>query len=129
VRIADAATGRREREVDLSRLHEFPTRSRVPRRTGYALVETAEWLWALTGWALRQYPYTVSATSIDQDVSRGGFVRLERQPTLEAVRILVATLEAADWTVESTTVYDELRVRYRGNNQCPSVYAVPSEGR
>ncbi|MEV8544355.1 hypothetical protein [Streptomyces sp. NPDC051572] len=67
--------------------------------------------------------------SIDQDVSRGGFVRLERQPTLEAVRILVATLEAADWTVESTTVYDELRVRYQGNNQCPSLNAVPFDGR
>ncbi|MGW0844263.1 hypothetical protein ACWD26_29815 [Streptomyces sp. NPDC002787] len=130
VRIADAATGRREREVDVGRLHEFPTRNGVLRRTGYFLVETQEWLWYLTDRALRKYPYTVSSTSIGQDVSRGGYVRLERQPALEAVRILVATLEAADWTVEPATTYpDELRVRFQGRNRCPSMYVVPSEGR
>ncbi|MGW1039474.1 hypothetical protein [Streptomyces sp. NPDC002547] len=130
VRIADAATGRREREVDAGRLHEFPTHNGVPRRTGYTLVETSEWLWDLTGRALREYPYTVSATSIDQDVSRGGFVRLEAQPDLAAVRLLVAALEAANWTVEPATIYpDELRVRYQGQTRCPSMYAVPSEGR
>jgi hypothetical protein len=53
VLIADAATGRREREVDVNRLHEFPTRNGVARRTGYALVETTEWLWALAGRSLR----------------------------------------------------------------------------
>ncbi len=37
VRIADAGTGRREREVDVNRLHEFPDRNGVARRTGYAL--------------------------------------------------------------------------------------------
>jgi hypothetical protein len=57
-------------------------------------------------------------------------VRLEQQPALEAVRILVATLEAADWTVEPATIYDdELRVRYQGRNRCPSMYAAPPEGR
>ncbi len=45
VLIADAATGGREREVDVGRLHEFPTRNGVPYRTGYALVETTDWLW------------------------------------------------------------------------------------
>jgi hypothetical protein len=130
VRIADAATGRREREVDVDRLHEFPTRNGVPRRTGYSLVQTTEWLWALTDKALRPYPYTISATAIDQDVSRGGFVRLERRPALEGVRLLVAALEAASWTVEPATLYDdELRVRYEGQHRCPSMDAVPSDGR
>lgn len=87
-------------------------------------------MWALTGRALRQYPYIISALSIGQDVSRGGIVRLEQPPVLEGVRILVATLEAADWTVEPATVYaDELRVRYQGQNRCPSMYVAPSEGR
>ncbi|MEV3967074.1 hypothetical protein AB0K68_02810 [Streptomyces sp. NPDC050698] len=46
------------------------------------------------------------------------------------MRIFVATLEAADWTVEPATTYpDELRVRYQGRNQCPSMCVVPSEGR
>lgn len=36
--------------------------------------------WELTDRALRQYPYTLSATSVGQDVSRGGFVRLEGSP-------------------------------------------------
>ena len=129
VRIADAATGRREREVDVGRLHEFPTRNGVLRRTGYFLVETQEWLWYLTDRALRKYPYTVSSTSIGQDVSRGGYVRLEPQPALEAVRILVAALGTADWTVEPATTYpDELRVRFQGRNRCPSMYVMPSEG-
>ncbi|MFI6857908.1 hypothetical protein [Streptomyces sp. NPDC050416] len=36
----------------------------------------------------------------------------------------------ADWTVEPTaTAVDELRVRYRGKDHCPSMYAVPTEGR
>lgn len=128
--IADAATGRQEREVDVNRLHEFPTRNGIPRRNGYALVETSEWLWELLGRALREHPYTITAMSMDQSVSRGGFVRLEPQPALEAVRLLVATLEAAGWTVEPATIYpDELRIRYQGRNRCPSMYAVPSEGR
>ncbi|MDX3803119.1 hypothetical protein [Streptomyces sp. AK04-3B] len=67
--------------------------------------------------------------SIGQDVSRGGTVRLEQQPTLEGVRMLVATLEAADRTVEPATVHaDELRVRYQGQSRCPSMYVAPSEG-
>ncbi|KQW03303.1 hypothetical protein ASD08_44155 [Streptomyces sp. Root369] len=46
--------------------------------------------------------------------------RLDPNVALEAVRILVATLETADWTVEpTTTAVDELRVRYRGKNRCP----------
>lgn len=130
VRIADAATGRREREVDVNRLHEFPTRNGVERRTGYFLVETREWLWDLTDRALRKYPYTISSTSLGQDVSRGGFVRLEQGPAVEAVRILVATLEAAAWTVEpATTHIDELRVRFQGKNRCPSMYVAPGDGR
>ncbi|MFF9204302.1 hypothetical protein ACF1AE_21280 [Streptomyces sp. NPDC014986] len=130
VRIADAATGRREREVDAGRLHEFPTRNGVERRSGYFLMETQDWLWDLTDRALRKYPYTIASTSIGQDVSRGGFVRLEAQSAVEAVRILVATLEAAAWTVEPATIYpDELRVRYQGQNRCPSMYVAPGEGR
>nr|WTC14268.1 hypothetical protein OHA15_41290 [Streptomyces anthocyanicus] len=130
VRIADAATGRREREVDVNRLHEFPTRHGVERCTGYFLVETREWLWGLTDRALRKYPYTVSSTSLGQDVSRGGFVRLEPEPAVEAVRILVAALEAADWTVEPATTYpDELRVRFQGKNRCPAMYVAPGDGR
>lgn len=42
VLIADAATGSRQREIDFNRLHEFPTRNGVPRRTGYALAESTE---------------------------------------------------------------------------------------
>jgi hypothetical protein len=40
--------------------------------------------------------------------------RLDPNVALQAVRILVATLETADWTVEptTTTAVDELRVRY-----------------
>ncbi|MFE9018136.1 hypothetical protein ACFYNL_06125 [Streptomyces sp. NPDC007808] len=53
------------------------------RRTGYALVETRDWLWDLTDQALRKYPSTLSSTLIGQEVSRGGFVRLEPQPALE----------------------------------------------
>jgi hypothetical protein len=84
----------------------------------------------LAGRALRQYPYAVSATSIAQDVRRGGFVRLEPQPALEGVRILVATLEAAAWIVEPATTYlDELRVRFQGQNRCPSMYMAPGNGR
>lgn len=107
VRIADAATGRREREVDVHRVNEFP------RRNGFE----------------RQYPYTISSTSLGQDVSCGGFVRLEPEPAVEAVSILVATLEAAAWTVEPATTYpDELRVRYQGKNRCPSMYVAPGAG-
>ncbi|MGW0337072.1 hypothetical protein ACWD0J_35485 [Streptomyces sp. NPDC003011] len=128
--IADAATGRREREVDVNRLHQFPTRNGLVRRTGYALAETHEWLQNLTDRALRAYPYTISGSAIHQDVHRGGFLRLEPEPAVEAVRILVATLEAANWTVEpSATAGDELRVRYAGQHRCPSMHAIPSEGR
>ncbi|MEY9997516.1 hypothetical protein ABIE67_009635 [Streptomyces sp. V4I8] len=124
VLIADAATGRREREVDANRLHEYPTRNGLPQRTGYALADTHEWLTLLTDLALRKYPYTISASAIDQDVRRGGYVRLEPNVALEA------TLETADWTVEpTTTAVDELRVRYRGKDRCPSMLIVPTEGR
>ncbi|GAA2522852.1 hypothetical protein GCM10010276_87410 [Streptomyces longisporus] len=74
VLIADA--GRREREVDASRLHEYPTRG-VPRRTGYALADTHAWLTLLTDLALRKYPYTITGSAIDQDVRRGGYLRLD----------------------------------------------------
>ncbi|MDG9708190.1 hypothetical protein [Streptomyces sp. DH10] len=40
---AHRGRGRREREVDVNRVHEFPTRNGAQRRAGDALVETSEW--------------------------------------------------------------------------------------
>ncbi|MDX3166008.1 hypothetical protein PV516_19660 [Streptomyces scabiei] len=130
IRIAEAATGRREREVDVRQLHEYPTHNGSRRRTGYALEDTHEWFWRLTGRAVRGHPYTVSASAIDQDARRGGYLRLEPEVDLEAVRALVSGLETAGWTVETTTIaQDELRVRYAGTDYCPSMYLLKGEGR
>ncbi|MFF7241744.1 hypothetical protein [Streptomyces collinus] len=127
--IADAATGRREREVDANRLHAYPTRSGEPRRTGYALADTHDGLTLLTERALRAYPYAISGSASDQDARRGRYLRLQPDVSVQAVWVLVSTLEAAARPVEpAATVADELRVRYRGMDRCPSPADSPRPG-
>ncbi|MFD7861522.1 hypothetical protein [Streptomyces sp. NPDC059783] len=78
----------------------------------------------LTDRALHGHPFTIAAYSIAQNPWRGGFLRLRPEVTLPAVRAIVAALEAADWTVEPSTVAaEELRVRLGGQLACPATHA------
>ncbi|MFF3735625.1 hypothetical protein ACFYXM_36585 [Streptomyces sp. NPDC002476] len=128
--IVDAATGRRERDVDVGQLHAYPVGPRGgTHRRGYVHTATREWVEHLTDRALRGHPFTIAASSIAQSPWRGGFLRLRREVTLPAVRVIVAALEAASWTVEGSTVAeDELRVRLCGQLTCPATH-VGSAGR
>ncbi|MFF3731016.1 hypothetical protein ACFYXM_12000 [Streptomyces sp. NPDC002476] len=129
IRIADAATGKREREVNASQLREYPTgRGGAARRAGYVHVLTSDWFNDLVDGALRGHPYIVAATSMEQDALRGGILRLRPEVSLPAVRAVVTALEAAAWTVEpSLEVADELRVRFRGQPYCPAMYRSSGE--
>ncbi|MCZ4124995.1 hypothetical protein [Streptomyces sp. H39-S7] len=128
-RIADAATGQRERDIDVGRLHQDPVgRAGAERRTGYVHVSTHEWFIDLVDQALRGHPYIVAGSAVGQDARRGGTLRLRPEVTLEAVRAIAAALEAATWTVEpSLGAVDELRVRYLGRTSCPAIYRSPGE--
>ncbi|WP_333745720.1 hypothetical protein [Streptomyces sp. IBSBF 2950] len=125
VTIVDAATGRRERDIDADQLHAYPVGPRGGQyRRGYVHTPTREWVEHLTDAALRGHPFTIAGSAITQNPWRGGFLRLRPEVTLPAVRAIVTALEAAAWTVEpSTAAKDELRVRLRGQLTCPATHA------
>lgn len=122
--IVDAATGRRERDIDVGQLHAYPVGPRGGGyRRGYVHTETREWVEHVADRALRGHPFTIAGSSISQNPWRGGFLRLRPEATLPAVRAIVAALEAAAWTVEPSTVAeDELRVRLHGQLTCPATH-------
>ncbi|MFE4829944.1 hypothetical protein [Streptomyces sp. NPDC056672] len=128
VTIVDAATGRRERNINAGQLHPYPADPAGHRhRRGYAHIETHEWVDHLVDEAVRGHASTIASTAIAQDPWRGGFVLLRPKVTLSAVRAVVTALEAADWTVETaTTAHDELRVRLRGQLTCPAMHSSSS---
>ncbi|MDW4918689.1 hypothetical protein [Streptomyces californicus] len=125
VTIVDAATGRRERDINADQLHPYPVGPRGGQhRRGYVHTATREWVEHLVDQALHDHPFTIAGSSIAQNPWRGGFLRLQTEVTLPAVRAIVAALEAASWTVEPSTVAeDELRVRLRGQLTCPATHS------
>jgi hypothetical protein len=128
-RIADAATGKRERNIDAGRLHPYPVgRGGTERRTGYVHVPTHDWFIDLVDQALHDHPYIVAGSYVEQDARRGGALRLQPNVDLDAVRAIVAALQAAAWTVEpSLEAVDELRVRYQGQTHCPAIHRSSGE--
>ncbi|MFH8295120.1 hypothetical protein [Streptomyces sp. NPDC018059] len=124
VTVVDAATGRRERDIDVGQMHAYPVGPRGGEyRRGYVHTETREWVEYAADRALAGHPITIAGASISQNPWRGGFLRLLPEATLSAVGAIVAALEAAAWTVEPSTIAaDELRVRLRGQLTCPATH-------
>ncbi|MDV7220427.1 hypothetical protein [Streptomyces prunicolor] len=130
-RIADAATGRRPRDVDGRRLHPYEDgRGGTVRWTGYVLVDPHEFVTELTHRALfsSRHPFVITGSAFSRDVRRGGFLRVQAaantEATLNAVRAVVSALETASFDVElSPGIEDELRVRFDGKLLCPAMHA------
>lgn len=130
-RIADAATGRRPRDIDGNRLHPYEDgRGGAVRRTGYVLVDAHEFVTELTERVLfkSRHPFLITGSAFSRDVRRGGFLRVQAaadaEVTLNAVRAVVSALETASFDVElAPGIEDELRVRFDGKLLCPAMYA------
>ncbi|MER0443152.1 hypothetical protein ABR738_00925 [Streptomyces sp. Edi4] len=120
--IADAATGKRERDISAGQLHEYAiTRNGTERRKGYVHVPTHDWLMDLVDRAQRGHPNIIDSSAVDQDARRGGILLLRPKVPVEAVRAVAAALEAAGWTVEpALEAADVLRVRFQGQSLCPA---------
>lgn len=130
-RIADAATGRRPRDIDGRRLHPYEVgRGDAPRRTGYVLTDPHDFVIELTERALfgHRHPFIITGSAFSRDVRRGGFLRIlpavDAKATLNAVQTVVSVLETACFDVEPAPDFeDELRVRFRGEPYCPAMHA------
>jgi hypothetical protein len=130
-RIADAATGRRSRDIDGRRLHPYEDgRGGALRRTGYVLVDPHEFVTEVTHRALfgGRHPFVIAGSAFSRDVYRGGFLRVwsdaDAEAALNAVRAVVSALETASFDVEpSLGTEGEIRVRFGGKLTCPAMHS------